>query len=40
MPDSQAIKVCFLTRDIGLADAIARASGRGIRNHRQQRITV
>ena len=29
MPDSQAIKVCFITRDIGLADAIARALGEG-----------
>jgi DNA-binding NtrC family response regulator len=29
MPGSQAIKVCFLTRDIGLADAIARALGDG-----------
>ena len=29
MPDRQAIKVCFLTRDIGLADAIARALGEG-----------
>lgn len=29
MPGSQAIKVCFLTRDIGLADAIARALGEG-----------
>jgi DNA-binding NtrC family response regulator len=29
MPDSQAIHVCFLTQDTGLADAIARALGEG-----------
>ncbi|MDP9337570.1 MAG: sigma-54 dependent transcriptional regulator, partial [Acidobacteriota bacterium] len=29
MPDSQAIKLCFITRDIGLADAVARALGEG-----------
>jgi two-component system response regulator AtoC len=29
MPDSQAIRVCFLTQDIGLADAVARALGDG-----------
>ena len=29
MPDSKTIRLCFLTRDIGLADAVARALGEG-----------